>query len=220
MTLALSALQAVRRAALATAGALLLAGCAPATTLPETTTDGATPSPEEARERSSLTPAGYGTLRQEEISLSLRVGDLLLKATPLEESVIRLAAPDTYERLAATAASRLDQARHAVYSGEPELLLVSFFSYSPDVAYRPEDLQLMHQGRLLRPVQILPVTSGWGRGRLQQREVQNAVYVFEDDIDYSLPLTVRYGAEQSADWSAIIPTLERERARVRARSGS
>lgn len=199
---------------------LLAGACAPSSTVPDATEGGATPTPEESREQGTTVPAGYGSLRQDEISLSLRVGDLLIKATPLEESVIRLAAPDTYERLRATAESRMEQARQAVYSGEPELLLVSFFSYSPDVAYRPEDLQLMHQGRLLRPVQILPVTASWGRGRLQQREVQNGIYVFEQDIDYAQPLTVRYGADQSSDWSAVIPTLERERARVRTRAGT
>jgi len=164
-------------------------------------------------------PAGLGSLHQDEFTLSLRDGDLLLKVTPLEESVIRLAAPDTYERLRATAESRIEQARDAVYSGEPELMLVSFFSYSPDTDYRPDDLYLMYQGRQLRPVAVLPVTSGWGRGRLQQREIQNAVYVFEPEIDYSHPMSVRYGALESQNWSSVVPALDRERARVRGRTG-
>ena len=205
---------------LSLAGGLLLGACAPATTVPDATGGGATQTPEQTREQAVSIPAGFGSLRQDEISLSLRVGDLLLRVTPLEESVIRLAAPDTYERLRATADSRREEARQAVYSGEPELVLVSFFSYSPDVAYSPEDVQLMHQGRTMRPIGILGLASGWGRGRLQQQEAQSAVYVFEGDIDYSLPLTVRYGSQESGNWSAVIPALERERARVRARSGS
>lgn len=205
---------------LAMSCALALGGCAPATSVPAPATGGAAATPEQSREQADPIPTGYGTLRQDEITMSLRDGDLLLKVTPLEESVIRLAAPDTYERLRATAESRIEQARQAVYSSEPELLLVSFFSYSPDVEYRVEDIQLAHQGRLMRPVAILPVTSGWGRGRLQQREIQNAIYVFDQDIDYAQPLRTRYGPLESSDWSAIIPVLERERARVRARSGS
>ena len=199
---------------------LALTACAPATTTPASPTGAVAESPAETRERVDPVPVGYGSLRQEEISLSLREGDLLLRVTPLEESVTRLAAPDTWERLKATADSRIEQARRAVYSGEPEMLLVSFFSYSPDVAYRPEDIQVMHQGRLLRPVEVLPVTSGWGSGRLQQREVQNAVYVFDQHIDYAQPMTIRYGAGESNNWNTIVPVLDRERARVRARAGT
>ena len=202
----------------ATCAAIALA-CAPANTVPAGTTGGAAATPEESREQADPLPIGYGTLHQDQFTLSLRDGDLLVKMTPLDESVIRLAAPDTYERLSATAASRMEQARAATFSGEPELMLVSFFSYSPEVTYRPEDIQLMHDGRLLRPVAILPVTSGWGRGRLQQREVQNAVLVFDQDIDYAQPMTLRYGLLSSGDWSDVILTLERERARVRSRAG-
>jgi hypothetical protein len=47
----------------------------------------------------ALVPAGFGSLRQEEITLTLTVGSVLVKVTPLAESVIRLTAPDTYQRL-------------------------------------------------------------------------------------------------------------------------
>ena len=46
-----------------------------------------------------MVPPGYGTLLQDQISLRLQRGDLLIKVTPLEEWVIRLTAPDTYDRL-------------------------------------------------------------------------------------------------------------------------
>ena len=197
--------------------ALLLAtACAPATSVPGETEAGAAPTPEQVRQEADPIPVGLGSLHQDQFTMSLRDGDLLLKVTPLDESVIRLAAPDTYERLHNTAESRMQQARDAVYSGEPELMLVSFFSYSPDVDYRPDDLIVVQQGRQMRPVAILPVTSGWGRGRLQQREIQNAVYVFDRDIDYAQPMTIRYGAMDTGDWINIVPTLDRERVRVRS----
>ena len=194
----------------------LLAACAPATSIPADTEAGAAATPAQVRDEADAVPAGLGSLHQDQFTLSLRAGDLLLKVTPLDESVIRLAAPDTYERLRATVDSRIQQARDAVYSGEPELMLVSFFSYSPDVDYRPDDLLVTQLGRQMRPVAILPVTSGWARGRLQQREIQNAVYVFDRDIDYSQPMIVRYGAQDTGDWINIVPTLDRERARVRS----
>lgn len=200
--------------AAAVAAATLL-GCAPANTVPAEPTGGAAPTPEQTREQADPIPAGFGTLHQDQFTLQLREGDLLVKVTPLEESIIRLAAPDTYERLRATAGSRLEQARQAAYSDDPEMLLVSFFSYSPDVEYRPDDIVLVNAGRHMRPVSVLPVTTGWGRGRLQQREIQNAIYVFDQDIDYGQPTTVRYGARETQNWSSIIPLLERERARIR-----
>ena len=46
-----------------------------------------------------LPPPGHGTLRQEEISLSLTSGALRILVTPLEESATRVTAPDTYRRL-------------------------------------------------------------------------------------------------------------------------
>ena len=198
---------------------LLFAACAPATAVPAATDAGATPTQEEAREQADPIPAGLGSLHQDAISLSLREGDLLLKVTPLEESVIRLAAPDTYDRLRTMAGSRIEQARAEVYSEEPELVLVSFFSYSPDVDYRPDDIVVVQHGRQMRPVAILPVTAGWGRSRLQQREIQNAIYVFDQDVDYTQPMTVRYGSLETPNWLTVIPTLDRERARVRARTG-
>ncbi|MBT8488109.1 MAG: hypothetical protein HKO77_08725, partial [Gemmatimonadetes bacterium] len=47
----------------------------------------------------SLPPPGFGTLRQEEISMTLQNQDLQILVTPLAESVILVTAPDTYERL-------------------------------------------------------------------------------------------------------------------------
>lgn len=198
----------------------LLVGCAPANTVPAQPEGGAVPTPEQSREQADPIPAGFGTLHQDQFTLQLRDGDLLIKVTPLEETVIRLAAPDTYERLRAMAGSRVDQARQAVYGNEPEMLLVSYFSYSPDTEYRPDDIVLVNGGRQLRPAAVLPVTNGWGRGRLQQREIQNAIYVFDQDIDYGQPMTVRYGTRETQNWSSIIPVLERERARIRTTAGS
>lgn len=158
-----------------------------------------------------LVPPGHGTLRQEEVTLTIRSGSLQVKVTPLAESVIRLLAPDTYRRLHALASSRPADA-----AGR-ELFLVSFFSYDPDVPFTPEDLSMLHRGALLRPAAIHPLTNGFGRQRLQQRETQSALYAFDQAFNYDLPWVVRYGlSESSTDWLTIQQRLERERARVRA----
>lgn len=200
---------------------VVLAGCATGTVPPaeDASPRGGTAA-QEKRGETALVAPGYGTLRQDEFTVSLRSGALLVKVTPLTEAVIRLAAPDTYDRLHALAESRRSEAATATTPSEPELFLVSFFSYEPNVEFRPEDLQLVQQGRLLRARAVLPVTPGWGKQRLQQQETQIAVYAFGEAIDYEQPLVVRYGMEESRGWERIVQVLEVERAKVRARAPS
>lgn len=188
--------------------ALVVTGCA-AGRGPSPATGTARPEGEVSEE---LVPPGLGTLRQEEVTLTLRDGSLQVKVTPLAENVIRLLAPDTYERLHALAASR----RMGNESWQT-LFLVSFFSHDPDVTFTPEDLQIVHQGAILRPVSVQGVTSGFGRQRLQQQETQSAVYAFDERLNYELPITVRYRSSEASSWLEIQQRLERERSRVRAR---
>lgn len=175
--------------------------------------------PEQAvdQQGESLVPPGYGTLRQDEATISLRQGALLIKVTPLDEAVIRLLAPDTYTRLHALAQSKANDL--GGMAAGSELFLVSFYSYQPDIDFQPEDLQLSYQGRLLRPNRILPLTSAFGRQRLAQQENESAIYVFDGPIDYKQALRVQYDMLHSDEWSRIIPKLQVERAKVRARAG-
>lgn len=201
----------MRRVAAIGVGLVAQLACAGGTTL-------GAPTPAAAQTTDSvanLVPPGHGTLRQEEVTLSIRSGPLLVKATPLAEEVIRLLAPDTYDRLHALAVSR-GPAPDAPIG----LFLVSFFSYQPDVTFTPEDLQIVHRGRILRAISIQPVTSGFGRQRLQQQETQSALYVFDEQFNYDLPVVVRYGLDEAAgEWLQIQQKLERERSRVRALTG-
>jgi len=178
------------------------------------------PRPAQAVQTPGQVPPGLGTLKQDQFTVSLRSGALLVKVTPLTESVIRLAAPDTYTRLHALAESRRAEAQRRVPGGELQLFLVSLFSYQPDVPFQPEDLQLIATGRTLRPAAILPMTAGWGKQRLGQQEAQAAVYVFDGGIDYGQPLIVRNGMDQSAAWGDIVPLLDEERGKVLARANN
>ncbi len=173
-----------------------------------------------APQAGALVPPGFGTLKQDVFTVALRSGSLLVKVTPLTESVIRLAAPDTYTRLHALAESVREEAARRVPGGTPQLFLVSLFSYQPDVPFQPEDLQVIAQGRTLRPAAILPRTSGWGKQRLGQQEAQAAIYVFDGAIDYGQPLIVRNGMDQSDAWSDIIPVLDQERGKVVSRASA
>lgn len=208
-----------RAALMALAFVLLALACAPIP--PEAPDPGARVLPERADDTAEATiPAGFGSLRQDHFSVEITDAALHVKVTPLAEEVIRLAAPDTYERLHALARSRSEAARDLIEgSGAVELFLVSFFSRSPNVEYRPEDLQLTHRGRTLRPAGIVALTSGWGHHLLQPQQTQSAIYVFESAFDYMLPITIRYGLRQSDEWHRdILPRLDDERSRVLARA--
>lgn len=178
-------------------------------------------SPTVARDTSvDLPPIGFGSLRQNDFSVEVVDMSLHVKITPLAEAVIRLAAPDTYDRLRALAASRGAEAEELTEARGADLFLVSFFSRDANVAYRPEELQITHRGRSLRPTGIIPLTTGWGRQLLQPQQTQSAIYVFEPVLDYDLSMTVHYGLQDSDEWHrSVVPRLEEERTRVASRSG-
>jgi hypothetical protein len=175
----------------------------------------ASPVPAVEQQR-TMVPAGYGTLRQDDISVAIRSGSVLVKVTPLDEATIRLVAPDTYGRLQALRESRHEEAGRNLMR-PPELFLVSFFSNEADVPFQPDDVQLFHQARSLRPHVIMPISSGWGRQRLAQQETQAAVYAFEGPVEYDQAITVRYGSTESDEWRQIISRLENERGKIMAR---
>lgn len=196
---------------------LACALCACAAVPPSTGGDApATPTPGVVNATDTLVEPGYGTLRQDEVTVSLRSGAVLVKVTPLDEAVIRLLAPDTYDRLSSLRISRTEEASRTTM-GEPELFLVSFFSYEPDVSFQPEDLQIVYQSRLLRPALVIPLTTGWGRQRLDQQETQTAIYSFDAEIDFRQAFTVRYALQESDEWRQILVRLENERGRIRSR---
>jgi hypothetical protein len=167
----------------------------------------------------ALVPPGYGTLTQAEFTLELENGDLQIQVTPLAESVIRLAAPDTYQRLTGISASAGASLR-ARAQEESHLFLVSMFSRSPTVTYEPENLHIVNGGLRYRPTAIQAITPGWGGQRLRQQETQLAVYAFDPGIELEIALTVEYEGASNTSWQIILNRLEAERARVRARVGA
>lgn len=192
--------------------AMVAVGCAGT---PQPTQAQATPSAQETAGK--IIPAGHGTLKQDEFTMGLRSEALLIKVTPLEETIIRLAAPDTYNRLQSLRESRYADAKTRTGSDAPQMFLVSFFSYQPDVTFQPEDLQIEHQGRLLRASAIMPLSPTWGKGRLSQQESATAIYAFAEPVNFDLPIVVRYGMNENAEWQRIIAKLQVERGKVSGR---
>jgi hypothetical protein len=172
----------------------------------------------------TLPPPGFGTLRQDDFTLSFRSERVQIKLTPLAESVIRLAAPDTYQRLHAMVTSRQDRieriSRENGITGSPRLFLVSFFTFERQARFNPTDLNILSKGMLHRPLGILPLTPGWGQEQLMQEETQSALYIYGPTIDMDVELRVEYGNAGTRDWGRIIHLLESERSRVLSRAQS
>lgn len=194
----------MRHALLAATTAVVVGGCAIA------------PAPTRV-DAGPLPPPGSGTLRQNEITIELTSGALRIKVTPLEESVIRTTAPDTYRMLSGLAGRFTPDAVRRTGSPSPTLFVVSFYSDDPDVSFVPEEIQLIAEGRRLRSDAILPVTTTWGKRRLAQRETETAVYAFASSVDLDSDLTVVYGLVESRQWQTILPKVQAERAKARAR---
>ena len=161
-----------------------------------------------------LPPPGYGTLRQSEISISLTSAALQVLVTPLAESVTRVTAPDTYARLSGIAA-----AHRADAPADSHLFLVSFYSAEPSLRFMPDEVQIISRGLRARPIEILPITPTWGQNRVEQRRAEMAVYAFGSSIDLESELVLAYGFDETTAWGSILPRIQAERGRARARAG-
>jgi hypothetical protein len=169
----------------------------------------------------ALIPAGYGTLRQDDIAIALKLEGVLVKLIPLDESVIRVLAPDSYKSLHDLRQNRAGQlARRGAFSNLHELNVwwVEFNALSAEAAFTPGDLTVSEPGRDFHPVQVIELTKGFGQNRLQVRQPQRALYLFDDGMDLNQPLTATMGAATSSDWQAILRRIETERTQVRARA--
>ena len=170
---------------------------------------------------SALVPAGFGTLRQDDIAVKLQLPDVLVKLTPLDESVIRTLSPDSYRALRELAESRRAAiarlaAQHGFQHGS--VWYVAFYGLAPEARFSPLELTLTSTGRDFRPAEALPLSAGFGSQRLQPRETQSALYLFDDAVDVNQPLTVSLGGQQNTSWTTILRTVERERALIRSRA--
>ncbi|MGH6779806.1 MAG: hypothetical protein ACRECL_17660 [Bradyrhizobium sp.] len=171
---------------------------------------------------SPLVPAGYGTLRQDDISMQIRLPSVLVRATPLDESVIRLLSPDSYRSLRALRDGQqgaVDRAATQLGINQPSLWYFSFFGLQPDSRYTARDVDIMAGAHDFRPLDVLPLTAGFGSERVGQRQVQSAVYVFDNGIDLAQPLTISVDGVGGTSWTTVMRTIEQERALVRGRVG-
>lgn len=172
----------------------------------------------------SSLPAGFGTLRQDDIAIKVQYNALQVRVLPLDETVIRTLSPDSYRAL-----RELRESKRAPVSavlrrtGAPgaSLWYVQFFNQEQGEArFSPMELVITSAGRDFRAIDLFPLTPGFGEQRLQQREVQAALYVFDPAVDVNQPLTVSFETQNSAAWETLLKKVERERSLIRSRAGS
>jgi hypothetical protein len=168
-----------------------------------------------------LPPAGYGTLRQDQVGVRITTPALAVRAIPLDERVIRLLAPDAYRSLHEMTASRAADIAQAARTGRQDsvaLFMVTFFGFQPQTQFSPDQLYVTSQNREYRPIGIVALTPGFGESRVDQRQQAAAIYLFDQGIDVLRPFTVSYGATSSEQWTQSLRLLDAERARVLARA--
>lgn len=168
-----------------------------------------------------LVPPGFGSLRQDAIAIPLQLPGVLIKLTPLDESVIRTLSPDSYRALRELAESKRAAitrlaSQHGLVRGS--LWHVSFYGLAPDARFSPLELTITVAGRDYRPVDFLAMSTGFGEQRLQPRETQTALYLFDDALDINQPLIVSLGTDRSEAWSEKLKVIERERVLIRSRA--
>lgn len=168
-------------------------------------------------------PAGFGTLKRDDIVVRFATEQLAIQVLPLSETVIRLLAPDTYQSLEQLLKSKQTQIDSAAQRAgmapptRPTLVMVTFFGVVPQARFNPEDLNLTSQGRLYRPVGIVPLSPRWNSYQLEAREQAIAIYLFDEGISFHDALSVSYQDATNDSWTGVLRLLDRERARVRAR---
>src|SRR3989441_7363072 len=166
-------------------------------------------------------PAGYGTLKRDDIVVRFATDQLEIQVLPLAEYVIRLLAPDTYrslEQLLKTKGREISGAAQRAGVERPTLVMVTFFGLLPQARFSPEDVNVTSRGRLFRPVGIVPLSPRWSSYQLEAHEQAVDLYLVEDGISFREGMTVSYQGLANDSWTGVLPTLDRERARVTARS--
>ncbi len=198
----------------------LLSGCA---TVPSS--QGTARTPTVVGQDPSLVPAGYGTLRQDDVAIRLALpGGLQVRAAPIDESFIRLLSPDLYRAMTELINSKreeLDRLTDRVRLPAYSLWVVNFFAQEQgETRFSPMEIVIRNVGRDFRPLDVFPMTPGFGEYRLSQRETQSALFVFDGQVDPNQPLSIIVETVASDGWQIVLQRVERERSLIRSRASA
>lgn len=171
----------------------------------------------------SLPPAGFGSLRQDQIGVNLATTNIRIRLIPLDERVIRLLAPDAYRSLHDMRDSRSAELRAAANSAGRDSLavfMVTFFGMQPQTRFNPDDLLIQSQNSTFRPLGHVALSSRFNENQIDMREQVAAIYYYEPSLTVTRPFTVLYLTTQSDAWTQSLNLLNAERTRVLARAAA
>ena len=84
--------------------------------------------------------------------------------------------------------------------------------------FDPQTLTLSVRNDLLRPLGIVPFTPRFNSQQLEVREQVSGIYLFGEELPVGDSFSFVYAGRSSEDWQNKQRLLDRERARVAARS--
>jgi hypothetical protein len=193
---------------------LVSLACAPGATAAQASQDG-------GPGVSDLPPPGYGSLKQSDLALQGNNDEIEVRFVPLDERVTRLLAWDAYASLRTLVQShrrQIDSVASSAGISNPGLALVTFFGRRASARYDPQTVTVQVRNRVFRPLGIVPFTPRFTSQQLDVRQSVSAIYLFEETMPVTDAFTVAYSGRQSEDWSNKRTMLDREKARVAARS--
>jgi hypothetical protein len=184
-----------------------------------------TPAPADTAgdEAGHLPPIGFGSLSQDLITLRLRSGSIEIRFVPLDERVLRLLTPDTYQALQSTlqqAQPQIDSVAKRRGIRTPGVAVVSFFGLAPNSRFDPQVLIIEHRNRQIRPIAVLPSSPTFSAQQLDVREHATGIFLFEEPLPVTEPFTLSYLDTRSTEWERRLQRLDAERARIQSNSGA
>ncbi len=171
----------------------------------------------------ALVPAGLGQLNQDIITIRLKLPNLEIRFTPLDERVTRLLANDGYQSLTQMR-MRNQEAIDSVIARQglrrPGLVLVAFFGLAPNTSFDPSLLILDSRNRIVRPAGFVPLSASFSAQRLDARDQAMGIVIYEDAIPVTEPFTLTYLDASTDEWQRRLTRFDRERARIQAKATS
>lgn len=167
-----------------------------------------------------LPPAGFGTLNQDDIAVTLRQEDLEIRVVPLDERILRLLAPDAYVSLSGilkTRSADIDSISRRNGVAVPGILFVTFFARRAGARFDPQNLNLMIRNQLYRPIGVVRYSANFNSQQLEVRQQASGLILFEETLPVFEPFTISYGTTSSDAWEGKLTRIQRERTRVTGR---
>jgi hypothetical protein len=178
---------------------------------------------QEAIAGGELPPPGYGSLKQDNVSLRVGSSEIEVRFLPLDERLIRLLAPDAYQSLHGLVVSRqaaIDSAARVAGLTSPGLALVSFFALRSAARFDPDLLNLDYRNQFERPAGLVPYTGNFSSRQLDVRQQAIAIFLFDEPLPVFERFDVVYGPNKASWGDEILRRIGIERVRVQSRSSA